>query len=100
MAAVLGTTCAWAADSSGPGPQEAAAAAANAPVEASAGKPDDATRKELADRDKRVCKRTVVTGSRFAKQVCHTQAEWDELAQSTRGTMRDIDARPAPLEDR
>ena len=33
---------------------------------------------------KRVCKSEPVVGSRFAKKVCHTQAEWEAIQQNDR----------------
>lgn len=63
-----------------------------APAHAEAGQPTQnaAVEKEPVDPDKRVCKRTEVTGSRFPKVVCHTQAQWDDMAQGTRSKMQEI----------
>ena len=40
-------------------------------------------------KDKMVCKRMKVTGSRLVKKECHTRGEWEEMAKtaSTMGTV-------------
>jgi len=43
---------------------------------------------------KKVCKTSVVTGSRFKQRVCYTQAEWDEIDLAHQDKMRDIDRQP------
>ncbi|MFT4197014.1 MAG: hypothetical protein QM601_03745 [Pseudoxanthomonas sp.] len=80
----LGTAPAWAQE-----------AAADAPAAAAAG---DKQGEAVRDPDKRVCRRTVVTGSRLATLVCHTQAEWDDLAHATRSTMREMDSMPVQVD--
>lgn len=46
-------------------------------------KPAAANADNGSDPDKIVCRREPVTGSRFIKRVCMTQAKWDELSRKT-----------------
>jgi len=34
---------------------------------------------DLEDSNKVICKRTIVTGSKFKKKICGTKAEWAEM---------------------
>lgn len=45
-------------------------------------------------KEKRICRREDITGSRFTKKVCMTQSEWDNVRSATREAMRDMDSRP------
>lgn len=47
-----------------------------------------------AVKEKRICRREDITGSRFTKKVCMTQSEWDHVRNATREAMRDMDSRP------
>ncbi|WP_174301579.1 hypothetical protein [Caulobacter sp. S45] len=46
-----------------------------------------AATKSASKDDAVVCKSEVVTGSSFAKHVCHTQAEWREIADDAKEQM-------------
>ena len=46
------------------------------------------------DSTKKVCRREVITGSRFAKQICMTQAEWDGMQAATKEALRDAESKP------
>lgn len=37
-----------------------------------------------SEADKVICKKSVVTGSRFPEKVCKTKQEWDSIAQQAR----------------
>lgn len=41
-----------------------------------------------------VCKLTAVTGSRFKRKLCYSQAEWDAIDQAHKNKMREIDSQP------
>lgn len=46
-------------------------------------------------RKTRICKRVKVTGTHFAKRVCRTQAQWDEMkAQNERDMERVMTSNP------
>ena len=45
---------------------------------------------KTADPDREVCRREAVTGSRFTKKICHTQAEWDRMRARAQSGTRDI----------
>ena len=49
--------------------------------EANAPKPEQASAK---DKDRMVCKRYIVTGSRFKKRVCRPWSEWQTISQKSR----------------
>ncbi len=44
------------------------------------------------------CVTEQVTGSRFAKRVCHTEEEWDRLKESSVEAVKHIQKSPIPLE--
>jgi|GEM_PF-1637128 len=77
------------AESSGAAPVEAAKAQ---PVEEEAAA-DVAPETKLAaneatdDGNRRICKRTEVTGSRFAKKVCRTRDEWQAIQDISRNEL-------------
>lgn len=52
-----------------------------------------------AQKGKKVCKTSVVTGSRFKQRICYTQAEWDEIDLAHQDKMRDIDRQPVGHRD-
>ena len=64
-----------------------AAAILVAPVAVSAG-PQEATTKnataKAADPERMVCKRQALTGTRFARKICFSRAEWDAQAEQDR----------------
>ena len=39
---------------------------------------------------KKICRSEASTGSIMARRTCHTQAEWDALSQTNRGTLDDM----------
>ncbi|WOX04787.1 hypothetical protein [Microbulbifer pacificus] len=41
-----------------------------------------------------VCKITEVTGSRFKRRLCYSQAEWDAIDRAHKDKMREIDSQP------
>lgn len=43
-------------------------------------------------KDKKICKRSVATGSVMVKSICHTKAEWDRIAAQS------VDTRSRALE--
>lgn len=43
------------------------------------------------------CVTEQVTGSRFAKRVCHTEEEWDRLKDSSVEAVKNIQTAPVPL---
>ncbi len=44
--------------------------------------------KEPVAKEKQVCKRVRVTGSRIREKVCRTQRDWDHLAEESQETLR------------
>jgi hypothetical protein len=52
-----------------------------------------------AGKGKKVCRNSVVTGSRFRQKICHTQAEWDGIEHAHKEKMRDIDRQPVGYRD-
>jgi hypothetical protein len=39
---------------------------------------------------KMVCKRQALTGTRFAKKICYSAAQWDEKAEADRRAMAEM----------
>jgi hypothetical protein len=46
------------------------------------------------DKEKQVCRRETVTGSRFTQRVCMSEADWAELRRATKAALRDAESRP------
>jgi len=42
----------------------------------------------------RICKSTPITGSRAAKRVCHTRAEWTAMRRNAEDTVRGTQQKP------
>jgi len=49
------------------------------------------------DRDRVICKRVVVTGSRFAKRRCHKWSEWKAMEDETQDSIRRMQRGPGGL---
>jgi hypothetical protein len=45
-------------------------------------------------KERKVCKSEPVVGSRFAKKICHTQAEWLAIQQQNRVTTEEYQRSP------
>jgi len=45
---------------------------------------------ELTDPDRKVCKKTKVSGSQFDKKVCMTAKEWWDMEEAAKDGLRDI----------
>ena len=60
-----------------------------APVSAATdtGASDDAKRASQQAQNKRVCKRVKVTGTHFARRICRSQREWDEMQRQNEEDM-------------
>jgi uncharacterized protein (DUF2147 family) len=71
---------------------EAVVADESTPAEASAVSAEEqaALDEQSAEWNKVVCKRKVVTGSRFAKKVCMTRADWRDNERRGRDLIDDI----------
>ncbi len=51
--------------------------------------------------DRIVCHRQARTGTRFKSSVCHTQAQWEEIAAAAQRNAHEMADRPAvPLYDK
>lgn len=48
-----------------------------------------------SDRDKVSCKRTVVTGSRVGKSVCHTEEQWAAIDKQAKEVVNDLNSKAA-----
>lgn len=53
---------------------------------------------EVEDGDEMVCRRTVVTGSKFTRRVCATRREWTILADRSRDAAQEIQRRGQGLD--
>ena len=43
--------------------------------------------------EKMICKGQPTPGSRFRTRICHTSAEWDQIAEENRRSMQDMTTR-------
>ena len=68
---------------------EPAAAVATADGEA----PTTTAAAEEVDQDRVICKRLIITGSRFKQKVCHTWKEWQEIEEAARANADEIQRR-------
>ncbi len=80
---ILATALSLLAADAGPATDSGQTAATAPPAATSASQKSDAD-----DPDKVICKREVVTGSRFSKRVCMTRGEWGEQARRTEDMAR------------
>jgi hypothetical protein len=46
------------------------------------------------DKEKQVCRRETLTGSRFTQRICMSEADWTELRRATKAALRDAESRP------
>ncbi len=71
-----------------------AATSTSQPAMTKAPAADSARTSDADDQDKVICKRQVITGSRFEKRVCMTRAEWGEQARKTEEFERRLNQNP------
>ena len=43
-----------------------------------------------ADSEKMICKHQALTGTRFAKKICYTKADWDAKAEADRRALAEM----------
>ena len=48
---------------------------------------------EMQDPNRKVCKKTRVSGSQFDKKVCHTVGEWKEMEEAARAGAEEFQRR-------
>lgn len=47
----------------------------------------------VAAADRMICKRQALTGTRFAKKICYTSAQWDARAEADRRAIEEATSR-------
>lgn len=51
------------------------------------------TAERTEDKDKLICRRTAIVGSKFKKRICATAEEWETLSQRGRDTTGELQKR-------
>ena len=68
-----------------------------AAVESAEAKGAEPTAEPATEKNKIICRRTQVIGSKFTKRICGTQAEWDELARKGQISTAEFQAKGAGI---
>ncbi len=74
----------------------AVAAAEAAPAAAAASAPER-TAKVADDKEQVICRREKVTGSRFARNLCHTREQWEAMRKAGVEGTGNIQRAPIPI---
>lgn len=53
---------------------------------------------ESDDDDAIICRRTMITGTKFKKKLCATQSQWEALTRRSRDTTRELQKKGKGLE--
>jgi hypothetical protein len=54
---------------------------------------------DQAQKEKRECRSTMITGTRFTKRLCNTPSEWKKIEEAAQSYLRDAQSKtnkPAP----